>query len=73
MAVVTAPKGPVKAPVSQGTPQCAVEEKGGKMIVHFVIEEPATIKRLKSRMGPQDPATYLWDNILKRAIETHCW
>ena len=68
MAVVTAPKGPVKPPVSQGTPNCAVEEKDGKMIVHFVIDDPTAVKRLKSRIGTMDPATYLWDNILYRNV-----
>jgi len=41
-------------------------EEGG-VIVHFKID-PQDWTRLQRRMGPQDPATYMWENHLYRMI-----
>jgi hypothetical protein len=48
---------------------CAVEKSpDGGMIVHFRVDV-ARAARLRTRMGPMDPARYLWENIINRALE----
>ncbi len=53
---------------SEITPHCVVSVRDGEATVIFKID-PQTWARLSRKMGPQDPATFLWDNILHRAIE----
>jgi hypothetical protein len=59
---------PAKPPLSS-TQKCAVEEREGGAVVHFRVD-PQTWARLSRRMNGQDPATYMWENILHRAVET---
>lgn len=71
MATVTQPK-PAPPPKVQANPlssgeKCAVEEREGGAVVHFRID-PQDWARLKRRMGPQDPARYMWENHLYRMI-----
>jgi hypothetical protein len=45
----------------------------GGLSVTFQIRDPVTVGRLKARAGPLDLATYLYENILRRAIDAHVW
>jgi hypothetical protein len=51
-------------------PKCSIMTDGidGSVVVAFRID-PQTWARLSRKMGPQDPATFLWENILHRAVE----
>lgn len=64
------------APKTSGpTPaqNCRVElQPDGKLVVSFLVDELAT-RRLRSRAGAMDLATYLWENILKRAVVDHVY
>lgn len=52
------------------TSKCSVEKApNGGLIVHFLIG-PQEAKRILSRVGPGDPATWLWDNLLRRGIDS---
>ena len=71
-----------KPPGSSSTPSvvaapypCAVEEaENGALKVTFEIE-PATAARLKKRAESlnRSNARYLWEEILRRAVETTVW
>lgn len=73
------PQAPAKSPFGppriastpEAPPQkCSVDEADGKAVVHFHIDDPMTLTRLKRRAGQQDLATFLWENIIRRGIET---
>ncbi len=53
--------------VLSSTQKCAVEEREDGAVVHFRID-PTEWARLKRKMGTQDPALFLWDNMLYRNI-----
>lgn len=57
---------PLRPPL---TAKCAVRpQDDGTAIVEFRIDAQA-FARLKRKMGPQDPAIWLWENLLHRTIE----
>ena len=56
------------------TAPCYVRDQPmGGLSVTFQIRDPVTVGRLKARAGPLDLATYLYENILRRAIDAHVW
>lgn len=50
------------------TQNCAIEEREDGAVVHFRID-PTRWARLKRKVGTQDPAMFLWENLLHRSIE----
>ena len=67
--VVPIPQSAQQSVPPKPSPNCSVERtKDGGMTVHFKID-PLRTKRLLLRAGTMDPATYLWENVINRAVE----
>jgi len=67
MPAPTQTKQKITATESIPTPKCVVTEGPDGTLVTFKID-PQDWARLQRRMGPQDPATYMWENHLYRMI-----
>lgn len=66
----TEPK-PIKTAGPTPSMRCRVQEQpDGALQVSFLIE-PVAARKMKLKAGNVDMATYLWDNILHRAVVTH--
>lgn len=63
---------PIPAPAAAPLPCEVVSWKDGSADVTIHIE-PEIVRRIKTRAQSQDLAEYIWQNILKRAIETHVY
>ena len=58
------------APNFQDIPCVAKTEQNDSLTVTFNLD-PVIARRLEGRAGKQDLGEYLWQNVLRRAIEGH--
>ena len=54
-------------------PQCAVERDSSEgVVVHFRLSQQDW-SRYETRIGRQDPAEYIWSNVIKPATQGHIY
>ncbi len=62
---------PPKTP-APNTKCLVTEQPDGALSVHFYVDE-ATASRIRKRANGMDLAKYMWENIIRAAVEGHVW